>query len=235
AAPQAKQVADRWHLLKNLREAVERLFERSAGAVKEAWATLPSAGTPSFDPAAQAAPAPSFEPTALSRLQLARQIKRAKRVERHQRVRQLHADGQPIRCIAAMVGLHRDTVRRYLRDERCPDWQSGRPRLTRMDAYRESIDQRLAEGCRNVAELQRELTSEGHRVSYHAVHRFVRRRLADLGIPRRVDVLHQPRARPPSARPLAFAWIRQHEERDEEGQARLEAVRRVDRGLGPAL
>jgi hypothetical protein len=33
-------------------------------------------------------------------------------VERHQRVRHLHADGQSIRCIAAMVGLHRDTVRR---------------------------------------------------------------------------------------------------------------------------
>src|SRR4051812_30532161 len=31
-APQAAQVADRWHLLKNLREAVERVFgRRSAG------------------------------------------------------------------------------------------------------------------------------------------------------------------------------------------------------------
>ena len=201
AAPQAKQVADRWHLLKNLREAVERLFERSASAVKEALVTLPprvrSEGTPLLDPAAQAVPAPSFAPTALSRLQQARRIKRAQRVERHRRVRQLHADGQSIGRIAAMVGLHRDTVRRYLRDEQCPKWQSGRPRLTRMDGYRKFVDQRLEEGCRNVAELHRDLTSEGHRVSYHAVHRFVRRRLADLGIPRRRDVLPPPQARQP--------------------------------------
>jgi transposase len=239
AAPQAEQVADRWHLLKNLREAVERLFERPASAVKGALAMLPPRirreGTPSSDPAAPAAPAPSFVPTALPRLQQARQAKRAQRVERHRRVRQLHAEGQLIRHIAAMVGLHRDTVRRYLRDERCPAWQSGRPRRTRMDAYRKSIDQRLAEGCHNVAELHRELTGGGHRVSYHAVHRFVRRRLADLGIPRRVDVLQQPRARQPSARQLAFAWIRRHEERDEEEQARLEAVRRTDRDWGAAL
>jgi transposase len=35
-APQAQQVADRWHLLKNLREAVARLLTRLEGAVHEA-------------------------------------------------------------------------------------------------------------------------------------------------------------------------------------------------------
>src|SRR5262249_12408709 len=35
-APQAKQVADRWHLLKNLREMLERLLGRSAATVQEA-------------------------------------------------------------------------------------------------------------------------------------------------------------------------------------------------------
>lgn len=34
-APHARQVADRWHLLKNLREAVERLLGRMAAAVQE--------------------------------------------------------------------------------------------------------------------------------------------------------------------------------------------------------
>ena len=36
SAPKAQQVADRWHLLKNLREAIERLFERRTDKVSEA-------------------------------------------------------------------------------------------------------------------------------------------------------------------------------------------------------
>src|SRR5262249_54810561 len=91
----------------------------------------------------------------------------------------------------------------------------------------------LEEGCRNAAELHRHLASEGHRVSYYAVRRFVRRRLADLGKPRRVDVLQPPRA--PSARQLAFAWIRRHEARDEQEQGQLDAVRRTNRELNAAL
>jgi transposase len=33
AAPQARQIADHWHLLKNLREAVERLLQRHSAPV----------------------------------------------------------------------------------------------------------------------------------------------------------------------------------------------------------
>ena len=36
AAPQAQQVADRWHLLKNVREAIERVFERHLPVITEA-------------------------------------------------------------------------------------------------------------------------------------------------------------------------------------------------------
>jgi len=43
AAPTAQQVADRWHLLKNLREAIERLFERQSAVVGEALKTVQTA------------------------------------------------------------------------------------------------------------------------------------------------------------------------------------------------
>ena len=46
SAPNALQVADRWHLLKNLREAIERLFERRSDEVNEA-VKAPAAATES--------------------------------------------------------------------------------------------------------------------------------------------------------------------------------------------
>src|SRR5262245_13701740 len=40
AAPQARQVADRWHLLKNVREMLERFFERHRDKLKAVAAAL---------------------------------------------------------------------------------------------------------------------------------------------------------------------------------------------------
>src|SRR3954453_12952561 len=38
AAPQATQVADRWHLIKNAREALERFLDRHSARIAEAFA-----------------------------------------------------------------------------------------------------------------------------------------------------------------------------------------------------
>jgi transposase len=75
AKPQ--QVADRWHLLKNLREAIERLFERQStvisAAIRAAEAPQQPASSPMLTETAEAVPSaespppgPPSEPTATS-------------------------------------------------------------------------------------------------------------------------------------------------------------------------
>ena len=240
AAPQAKQVADRWHLFKNLRETIEHLFDRSYGKIERALVLLQlaitgenkgSAVTPTILP-----PAVPPAPTSRSRRQRAQEIKRTQRVERYERVRQLHQEGQSVRQIAVTTNLNRETVRRYLRAEQCPDWQPGRARPVPLDGPCAFIDRRLQEGCRNAAELHRELMEKGLRISYYAVRRFVRRRLAVLGMPRQEDRMkHRPPPRPPSAQQLAFALIRRQDERSAKEQVQLEAVRQIDEELGGGL
>ncbi len=62
AAPNAQQVADRWHLLKNLREAIERLFERESETI--AQALKPAEPTTTPEVVAAEAPATEDQPPA---------------------------------------------------------------------------------------------------------------------------------------------------------------------------
>jgi transposase len=229
-ASQAEQVADRWHLLKNLREAVERVLERHAAAVDAALKTTetptepaqvaavpePGAATPTPTEPAQVAavpepgaatspgesspPRPPSEVLPESPRLPAEPSKRRKRIDRFEQVHELHRRGHSARRIARELGLSRRSVFRYLQRETCPAWGLGGSRRSRLDGYREWIDARIAEGFTNVAELHRQLTERGFQGSYGSVYEFVTKRLGAAG--KRRDRLNA--AQPPApARPSA--------------------------------
>ncbi len=242
-APQAKQVADRWHLLKNLREMLERLFGRLAAEVQEALketAETPAAGatgsgfaapaTQPTEPAPAALPdavpaEPSLEQPRLTARQQARQVGKQARAERHQQVRQLHEQGVSLREIVRRTGLDRKAVRRYCRQEHCPDWNPGRTGRSQLDAYATQIETWLQGGEKNTAALFRQLQAAGCEASYDAVRRFVNRKAGSTGKPGpRTGTPVVPPAPPPSARQLAFEFIRRADERQAEETARMDKL-----------
>jgi transposase len=244
ALPHALQVADRWHLLKNLREAVERFFQRRYGAIKETLQASASAEpipTHSDQPQEEetvpvASSAAPVLPAILSPRNQTKQAKRQQRIDRHQRVRQLHQEGQSLRAIGRVLQLSRKTVRRYLRCEHCPDWVPGQPRPTRLSAFGEEIDRRIHEGCRNAAEIHRELAAKGCTASYDAVGRLFTRRLAGAGQRReRANAATSSPPAPPSARKLGFEFVRPPAQREAEEQTRMEALRGIDTEFQEAL
>lgn len=105
-----------------------------------------------------------------------------------------------------------------------------------MDAHREWIDARIAEGRINATELHAELASKGIRLSYGTVRRYLTKRLGRAGKTRpRVNVAKPKPAASPSARQLSFDWVRRSEKRSAEAQARLDAIRRASLDLTRAL
>jgi transposase len=191
-ASHAAQIADRWHLLKNLREAVERLFERHSPVVAEAVKSIAPSPEPTGDaaeitpgvPKQAIAPSSPEPPTVTgpgSPLRQAQRARRERRVERFEQVRERHRQGHSARRIAQDLGLSRCTVRRYLRIGKCPDWGPGRPRSSRLDEHRDWIDARLAEGDENAVDLHRRLAERGYRGSYGSVRRYVTKRLGAAG------------------------------------------------------
>jgi hypothetical protein len=87
-------------------------------------------------------------------------------------VRALHEQGLSLRHIARQTGLSRNAVRRYCRQTHCPDWNPGRWSRTRLDGFAEHIEQWIAAGGRNVANLFRDLQAQGCAAGYDAVRRF---------------------------------------------------------------
>ncbi len=202
-APQAKQVADRWHLLKNIREMLEGVLSRRRdrlAAAARATATVEST-SPDLGRVVPA-PTPSTFPEAplhgLNRKEAARATRRERRRERYDVVMALHRQGFSDRDIARRLHMSRITVQRYRRGPGFPERCAGPRRPSRLDPYGDEVRRRWEGGCRNAAQISRELIAEGYPVSYGMVRQRVEQyREAERGRP--------PPAKPPS--PRRASWL----------------------------
>jgi transposase len=132
--------------------------------------------------------------------------------------------------------MSRNAVRRDLRRERGPDRRPGRAPRSGLDAHREWIDARIAEGRINASEFHRELAARGFHLSYATARRFLTKRLGRSGKTRpRVNAARPTPAPPPAPKQLAFDWVRRREKRTVEAQARLDAIRAASPDLTAAL
>jgi transposase len=168
-APQAEQVADRWHLLQNLTEAVQRVVERHYSRLREIVQQIAeSADSEQREPAQETTLAPS-----LRAVEQRRRAREEEKQARYTEVLRLHAQGLPILAIARQLRMHRRLVRQYLRLGVLPRAiPSGRQR--QLDVYAGYLAQRWREGCHNAAQLWRELRERGFPGSDTRVRQWIR-------------------------------------------------------------
>ena len=165
-APDATQVADRWHLFKNLREALERFFE---GRKPE----LQGASAPELVENPDAAPENPTE-TPRTRAEQDKLARRQKRQQRYDAVKALHEQGVSNRGIARQLGMDVRTVAKYLAAETCPFYPEGRTGPGKLDPYKETLRRRWLEGCENASQLYREIQQQGYDGSRGLVARWCR-------------------------------------------------------------
>jgi transposase len=173
-APEAVQVADRWHLIKNLSEALERLFTRKHKLARDAAQLL--VRMPKKE---QAEPGAKSEPTPVTLLpvQPRAQVlaRRAKQIELYDEVMRLKREEVSTEKIARRVGKSSRTVYRWIQAGKFHE--HVKYRHSALDSHLPYITSRWAEGCRNISELWRELAARGYCGSRKSLSNYLHRRI----------------------------------------------------------
>lgn len=166
-APQAQQVADRWHLLLNGRQMMERWL---TGAHARLCA-LPEVLSATSAPVRRHASFPRIHSEAR-----AREESRARRVAVYQAMRRRHLAGEPLLRISHTLRLARGTVRKYASAPSFPERAARVPAPSLLDPYLEYLAQRHTEGCENALALWREIRAQGFEGTSRQVHRWLQTR-----------------------------------------------------------
>jgi len=147
-APQAVQVADRWHVLRNVREAGERLLD----AQRAQWQDI---ALPDLADRVSTVRRSHHE-------QAAQQAGHRQRQERYAQVRALHAQGLSQLRIARQLRMGRVTVRRYVTADVFPERASHRRKPSQLLPFVAHIERRWAEGCTDSVQLWKEIQAQGY-------------------------------------------------------------------------
>jgi transposase len=154
AAPQAVQVADRWHLLHNMTDLLKRLCFRYFEALKQL--PLPVRLATVLAPPLRG-PFPRTKAE-----QAASKAHRQKRIQRYRTIRRLYKRGHSLSEIARRLGLNWKTVSKYAHAEHFPD--GGQRKLIKsiLDPYLPYMVERFEAGCGNALQLWREICARGY-------------------------------------------------------------------------
>jgi len=238
-APQAIQVVDRFHVLRNLGEALEAFLRTKGPCLKDAALVL-TAATGSAEPSATGDPDRSEQPP----LPLRRHETEAASVDYHRQrvaayeaVHALHGKGAAVADIARTVGISRQTAYRYLLMSGPPTRRRRRfERRDRvLDPYEGYLRRRWLEGCHNGMQLWREIRAQGFAYSSSPVSRFVAHLRQDPALrPARRARSALTSVRGPSAREVALLFLRRPADRTDDEQAYVEHLLQEDATIAAA-
>jgi transposase len=229
-APAATQVADRFHLFQNLREALDQVFLTQSQALDAVNALLHQQAVPLSD-GAMAVPVPPHN-ISLPAQQRAAQ-RQAHRQALHTQIWALHRQGWTAPAIAQQVGLSLRTVQRDLRTATF----AGRRRRSDLgesglNPYKPYLLERWNAGCYTAMRLFRDLRQRGYAGGYGVVAAYARRLRQAQGLPpghRRarqpLPAVAEPACQPLTPRRATWLVLRRETKRTEAEAQQLAQLR----------
>ncbi len=162
AAPDAQEIADRWHLLSNLSSAVEKTSHQHRSCLrKQAEAERDAEPRRIINPL----PPPALPPTKMA----------VRTVDRSSDIHRLLGQGHSVSEISRQLHLDRKTVRRFRDtglDELLASARHGRPKGV-LEPFTTYLTERFTEGVTSPTDLFREISKRGYQGSDLPVRRYV--------------------------------------------------------------
>jgi transposase len=151
-APQARQVSDRWHLVKNLTACVSVQLAKTLAQLRRAEERRPA------------------QTQAVQQVQQARQ---AERMARYEQILAQQKQGMKSGEMARTLGMSQRTLQRWIATGNIPYARRKRQRARLIDPYKSYLLKRWHQGCHQGAQLERELRAKGYKGSQHGIYRYL--------------------------------------------------------------
>src|SRR6266567_415064 len=151
-APQARQVSDRWHLVKNLAACVSVQIAKTLAGLRRAE---------------------ERRPAQTQAVQQAQQARQAERMARYERILELQKHGMKSGEMARTLGMSQRTLQRWIATGNIPYSRRKRQRASLIDPYKPYLLKRWRQGCHSGAQLERELRAKGYKGSQHGIYRYL--------------------------------------------------------------
>jgi transposase len=233
-APQAVQVADRWHLLKNLWEALAASYDchyQLLGQLSiEQPATRITQATPNevseHDVTLPTTTAKPVRRKPLSPTQQARADRRQYWLDKFDQVHALRTQGMSLKAIARELDLNIRTVRKYSQLTELPKKTSPKPGPRILDPYRAYLRERLSAGDVPSRQLWQEIRRRGFTGGHSTVYKYVAQLRRELGISPRKPAAPtaEPRSRRLTSRTLATLGLRPPDTRSDTQQQLIDTA-----------
>ena len=171
-APKATQVADRFHLLKNVAAALQEVFSVHHREIDQRNHMPHNEPPPQDTDVVTVPPAP---PVTMTKAQQHMAHNRAKRVAEYAQARALHEQGWTMKAIATHLGRHHRTIKKSLQASTFPERPPRQRPPSILDPYKASLRERWQAGYRSAKELYHEIQAQGFPGKYSSVAAYISR------------------------------------------------------------
>lgn len=220
-APQAQQVVDRFHVVKNLSEVLQEILGHCRAEIRQGEAALPQLEQAGEEPTRPLPTAATWQQRTPARVKKVHQARQASRDDRYTQMTTLRAQGLTQREVAKRMGMSERAVRQWLKRGAAPTNERQFRRRSVFDPYAAYVLQRWQDGLHDAKQLDAEIRAQGFPGTVRIVQRFVQALRDD---PEQICLAPASGADRFSSKTATWLFIRDPKQLTTQKQAELELI-----------